>query len=101
MKLYVCWDTSMRHPLMGDHPCGIAYRALRNAGHDPEVVKAYGWEKLPDWPFNRTRGRREAERLTGSSVVPVLVTDDEETVASSGEIADWARNHPAERSTAG
>ena len=47
MKLYVCYGT-FRSPRPGGHPCGNAYRALKDAGHDPEVVKTYGWGALPD-----------------------------------------------------
>ena len=38
MKLYVCWGT-FKNPLRpGGHPCGNAYHALKDAGHDPEVL---------------------------------------------------------------
>jgi glutaredoxin 2 len=40
-------------------------------------------------------GRKEAKRLTGSSWVPVLVTDDGEVVNDSKRIVEWARTHPA------
>jgi len=92
VKLYVCWNTS---PGPGErHPCGKAHRALREAGHDPEVIKSYGLAALPDL-FNRSEGRREAKRLTGSKTVPVLVTDEGEVVSDSKEIVAWAREHPA------
>ena len=94
MKLYVCWGTFMTTPRPGGHPCGNAYKALTDAGHDPEVIKSYGLGILPD-AFNRTNGRQEAKRLTGSTMVPVLVTDEDEVVAGSKEIAAWARAHPA------
>ena len=96
MKLYVCWGTFTTTPRPGGHPCGKAYRALREAGHDPEVVRSYGLTILPDALFNRTAGRREVKKLTGSSMVPVLVTDDGEVIRDSERIADWAREHPAE-----
>ncbi len=94
MKLIVCWDTWKSHPVMGKHPCGLAYHALRDAGHDPEVQHALGWNKLPGF-LNATPGRREAKRLTGSVTVPVLITDDGEVIAESGPIRRWAREHPA------
>jgi hypothetical protein len=95
MKLYVCWGTFTKTPRPGGHPCGNAYTALREAGHDPEVIKSYGLTSLPDGVFNRTAGRREAKRLTGKSTVPVLVTDDGEAISDSKRIVEWAREHPA------
>lgn len=93
MKLYICWGT-FSTPRPGGHPCRNAYTALREAGHDPELVKAYGWTVLPD-ALNRTPGRREATRLTGKNTVPVLVTDSGEVVNESERIVTWAREHPA------
>jgi len=95
MKLYVCWGTFTTTPRPGGHPCGNAHRALREAGHEPEVIRSYGLTALPDAVFNRTSGRREAKRLTGNSTVPVLVTDDGEVVSDSERIVAWAREHPA------
>lgn len=94
MRLYVCYGTFTTTPRPGGHPCGNAYRALREAGHDPEVVKSYGLGPLPDL-FNRTRGRQEVKRLTGAYTVPVLVTDDDEVIQESERITEWARAHPA------
>lgn len=94
MKLYVCWGT-FPTPRPGGHPCANAYNALREAGHDPELVLSYGLAILPDAIFNRTRGRRQAKELTGSSMVPVLVTDDGEAISDSHRIVEWARAHPA------
>jgi len=94
MKLYVCWGT-FPSPRPGGHPCGNAYKALREAGHDPEVIRSYGLTVLPDAIFNRTRGRQEAKRLTGKSTVPVLVTDDGEVVHDSKRIVEWAKRNPA------
>lgn len=99
MRLYVCWDTAAKYPVMGDHPCGIAYHALLDAGHSPEVKKAYGWEKLPA-VFNSTSGRKAVHELTGSYEVPVLVLDDGEVVAGSEQIVFWAEANPAAQSTA-
>ena len=90
MKLYVCYGTfSPAH-----HACGKAHAALKDAGWEPEVIKSYGAGMLPA-VFNRTRGRQDAKRLTGSHMVPVLVTDAEEVVQDSARIAEWARAHPA------
>ena len=67
---------------------------LREAGHDPEVVKSYGWTALPGF-LNLTPGRRAVKKLTGSYTVPVLVTDDDEIVDDSKNIVAWAQAHPA------
>ncbi len=95
MKLYTCHGT-FKNPLRpGGHPCRNAYEALREAGHDPEIVKARGGAILPDRLFNQTRGRQEVKRLTGNTWVPVLVTDDGEIVQDSKKIIEWARQNPA------
>jgi hypothetical protein len=99
MRLYVCWGTwagATPRPFRraASHPCGVAYAALKGAGHDPEVVRCLGWEALPA-PFNLTPGRRKVKQLTGDVMVPVLVTDGDEVVTGSSEIADWARRNRA------
>lgn len=99
MKLFVCWGT-FSTPRPGGHPCGNAHDALIEAGHHPQVIKSYGLTILPDAVFNRTSGRQEAKKLTGSSQVPVLVTDDDEVVYPSDKIVEWAKAHPA-KATAG
>jgi hypothetical protein len=93
MKLYVCYGT-FKTPRPGGHPCANAYEALRAAGHEPEVVRSYGWGALPD-ALNRTKGRNEVKRLTGDNWVPALVTDDGEAIGGSKEIVAWAEAHPA------
>jgi hypothetical protein len=95
MKLYVCYGTWKPAPRPGGHPCGVAYHALKDAGHDPEVERSYGLGIMPGFLNDLTPGRREVKRLTGNHWVPVLVTDDDEVVQGSREIAAWARNHPA------
>jgi hypothetical protein len=94
MKLYVCYGTFKFAPRPGGHPCGNAYHALKDAGHDPEVVLSYGWGVLPD-VFNRTKGREEVKRLTGNHWVPALVNDDGSVVQGSDKIMAWARENPA------
>jgi hypothetical protein len=94
MKLYVCYGTFKFAPRPGGHPCGTAYHALVEAGHEPEVIRSYGYAALPAF-LNATPGRREVKRLTGKYWVPVLVTDDGTVVQGSHEIADWAKTHPA------
>ena len=65
------------------------------AGHDPEVVRSYGWGLLPA-ALNCSQGRRLARQATGKSWVPLLQTDQGELVAGSKRIAEWARlNHRA------
>ena len=90
MKLYVCYGT-FQVPGMRSHPCRNAYVALTEAGHDPELVKAYGAAQLPDI----TKGRREVKKLSGESWVPLLVTDDGEVIGDSKKIIAWAQAHPA------
>ncbi len=94
MKLYICWGT-FSSPRPGGHPCGNAYRALRDAGHTPELVKSYGLTWLPDKPFNQSPGRKRAKELTGSATVPVLELDDGTAIFDSKEIVAWAEAHPA------
>jgi len=97
VKLYVCYGflknvRTTGRP--GGHPCGNAHEALealRAAGHDPEVIRSYGFGPLPDL----TRGRKEVKRLTGQSWVPVLVTDDGEVIQDSKNIIAWAKANPA------
>jgi glutathione S-transferase len=94
VKLYVCYGTFPAPWRPGGHPCRNAYKALKEAGHDPELVLSYGLAPLPS-VFNQTRGRREVKELTGKSWVPVLVTDDGETISDSKNIIEWAKAHPA------
>lgn len=94
MKLYVCWGTFPVPTRPGGHPCANAYHALKDAGHDPEVVKAYGLALLPG-VLNQTRGRREVMELTGNRWVPTLVLDDGSVIDGSREILDWAHANPA------
>ena len=93
MKLYICWGT-FPTPRPGGHPCRNAYRALRDAGHDPEVINTYGLAFLPDF-LNNTEGRRAVEKLTGNRWVPTLVLDDETVIDGSKEIVAWARANSA------
>ena len=95
MRLYVCWGTwrgATPKPFReaDRHPCGVAHEALLAAGHDPKVVRCFGWARLPG-AFNFTPGRLRVRRLTGSYRVPVLETDSGEIIAGSEEIATWAR----------
>jgi Glutathione S-transferase, N-terminal domain len=94
VKLYVCWGTFTTTPRPGGHPCGNAYKALREAGWEPEVIRSYGLGMLPDF-MNQTAGRKQVRELTGQPMVPVLVTDDGEVIQDSGRIVRWAEDNPA------
>jgi hypothetical protein len=92
MKLYVCWGTFQTFG--PGHPCRNALDGLRAAGHDPEVIRSYGWGLLPA-ALNRSVGRRLAIEHAGKSWLPLLVTDAGEIVAGSHPIKLWASEHPA------
>ncbi len=86
MKLYICYAT-----FGGEHhACARAHRALREAGHEPEVERTYGCFRTDRfWP-----GRREVKDMTGNYKVPTLVLDDGTVVDESQKIVDWAGAHP-------
>ncbi|MGE4427915.1 MAG: glutathione S-transferase N-terminal domain-containing protein [Solirubrobacteraceae bacterium] len=92
MRLYVCYGTFKWGPRKGGHPCGRAYHALRDAGHDPEVIRARGFGALPD--AVNGKHRREVKRLTGNAWVPALVLDDGTVVDGAAAIVEWAAEHP-------
>jgi hypothetical protein len=94
MKLYVCYGTWTVGKPLHAHPCGEANKALRAAGHTPEVVRSYGLGPLPSIVNDRTP-RREVKELTGNYWVPLLVTGEGEAVQGSQRIIEWARSHPA------
>jgi hypothetical protein len=58
------------------------------------VERAYGWRMLPD-ALNVMPGRREAKRRTGKVDVPVLILDDDTTVAGTKQIVAWAKANQA------
>ena len=76
MKLYVCWGT-FPSPRPGGHPCGNAYHALKDAGHEIEAShvgmavapRAYraiaaalaGFREADLRPGTRRRRRRSAQ----------------------------------------
>ena len=90
MILYVCYGTYAPDR----HPCGKAAKALTDAGHRPDVRKAYGWKVLPD-ALNFSEGRKEAKRRTGTTDVPILILDDDTTIAGTRAIVDWSKANPA------
>ena len=95
MQLYVCYDflkNTRTTGRPGGHPCGNAHVALKEAGHNPEVIAVHGIG-LP--LLNKLGRRDEVEQVSGQRVVPVLVTDDGEVVCDSKKIKAWAEAHPA------
>jgi glutathione S-transferase len=69
--------------------------ALDRAGHTYEWRKVKGGTaKFWTWR-TRERDRAEVEQLSGQRAVPILVLDDDQVIVGSGQIARWAREHPA------
>jgi len=91
MRLIVCWSTGGGQ----HHACGVAHSALKEAGYDPQVDKAYSTRLVPD-ALQLTSGRKEAIRRTGKSDVPLMILDDDTTVAGTKQIVAWARENPAQ-----
>jgi glutathione S-transferase len=101
MKLYICWTTiQLPRPPRG-HPCHNAYAALKDAGHDFELIKVQGLGIGPRFMHLVTDGRREVERISGQRTVPVLVTDDGEVITESQRIVEWAERNPASAAVSG
>jgi hypothetical protein len=92
VTLYVCWGT-FPTPRPGGHPCRNAHEALREAGHEPKVVRAYGLGLLPDAVNGPIRAH--VKRVTGEKWVPALEFEDGSTISGSDKIADWAAANPA------
>jgi hypothetical protein len=99
VRLYICYGTFPAPWRPGGHPCRNAYKALKEAGYEPELVRSYGLGPLPS-ALNQTPGRKAVKELTGKYWVPVLVTDDGETIADSKNIAAWAEANPAAKAPA-
>jgi hypothetical protein len=95
MVLYVLpvrHDRRLPGPLA--HPCGKAAKARDDAGHRYEITQVKGGLlRFWTWP-TRARDRAEIRRLSGRNGVPILVLDDAQVVAGSGEIVRWASEHP-------
>jgi hypothetical protein len=92
MKLYVCWGTFQTFG--SGHRCRNALDSLRAVGHQPEIVRSFGWGLLPA-VLNRSEGRRLARQRTGKSWLPLLITDSGDTVSGSNNIEAWAAQHAA------
>jgi glutathione S-transferase len=74
------------------HPCGVAAKALDDAGYSYTVKVVGGFKSVP---FSRRGKRTEVLELTGQEDVPVLVLDDGTTVSGTSAIVDWAAAHAA------
>lgn len=92
MKLYICFTTAGPD----FHFCARAYRALTEAGYEPEIEKVGGIGFLPK-AFNKTTGRKKVSELTGNHHVPALVLDDETVVDGTQNIVNWATSHTANK----
>ena len=92
MKLYTCPARRVggNAPLV-KHPCGLAARALDEAGHEYETDVVGGFKHIP---FSRRGHRDEIVSLTGQEDVPVLLLDDGTVIQGSRRIADWATANP-------
>ncbi len=91
MRLYTCPARThgADYPLI-KHTCGVAAKALDEAGHAYELKVVGGFKSIP---FSRVGKRGEIRELTGQEDVPVLVLDDDSTVQGTGEIIAWAAAH--------
>ena len=91
MILYTC--AVQKHgatsPLI-KHPCGVAAKALDDAGQPYEIKVVGGFKKLP---LSRRGKRQEIEQLTGQQDVPVLVLDDGTAITGTAAIKAWAKGH--------
>jgi len=101
MVLYTCGQKKSLGRALGplSHPCGRAAVALDDAGHAYELKVVGGYRLMPWTWSSRERDRAEVEQLSGQRQVPILVLDDGEVISGSGEIARWAREHPARQGT--
>lgn len=91
MILYTCGQ-KLSTPAV--HPCAIAGKALKEAGHEFEIKTVKGYRLMP-WTWStRAKDREEVQRLSGRRNVPILVLDTGEVISGSGEIRRWARENP-------
>jgi glutathione S-transferase len=88
MLLYTCPARThgANAPLM-KHPCGVAAKALDDAGQSYTVETVGGFKNIP---FSRRGKRDEIMRLTGQEDVPVLVLDDGSAISGTSAIVAWA-----------
>lgn len=93
MKLYTC--PAQKHGASAPgikHPCGVAAKALDDAGWAYELEVVGGFKALG---FTRRGKRDKIRELTGQDDVPVLVLDDDGVVTGTKAIVAWAREHPS------
>jgi hypothetical protein len=93
MLLYTCpaGTHGADAPLI-KHPCGVAAKALSEAGHSYEHKTVGGFKSIP---FSRRGKRAEILALTGQEDVPLLLLADGQAVQSSSAIVAWAAANPA------
>lgn len=93
MVLYTCpaGTHGADAPLI-KHPCGVAAKALRKAGHSFEHKTVGGFKSIP---LSRRGKRAEIVALTGQEDVPVLLLDDGQPVQGTSAIVAWAAANPA------
>jgi 2-polyprenyl-6-methoxyphenol hydroxylase-like FAD-dependent oxidoreductase len=92
MILYTC---NLRSMGPSWHPCGLACKALDEAGLEYEIRTVAGYTSMPwTWPFRR-RDRALVRKLSGRNGVPILVLDDGEVIAGSASIREWAAGQRA------
>lgn len=93
MQLYTCNSKTSGPGLL--HPCARAGNALDEAGYEYELKTVKGYRGA-FWTWaSRSADRAEVKRLSGTNEVPILVLDDGDVISGSGDIARWAREHPA------
>jgi len=87
LTLYVCSHDDSWPPR---HPCRLAQRALRDAGHDFEKII---YDKGHPFGLFTSGKRPELKQISGQEKLPVLKLPDGSTVNGGASIADWARTH--------
>jgi len=93
MTLYTCpAGTHGASAPIVKHPCGVAAKALDEAGHTYTHKTVGGFKSVP---FSRRGKREEIKALTGQVDVPVLVLDDDSAIHGSAAIVAWAASHRA------
>jgi glutaredoxin len=73
------------------HPCGVAAKALDDAGHAYELEVVGGFKRVP---LSRRGKRGTIRELTGQDDVPVLVVDGQIVICGTDRIVAWAQANP-------